>query len=103
VATILADPELKSLWCEELAEMRDRINALRQAFADNMNPRNLPIDFGFITSQRGMFSFSGLTSDHVSRLREEHSIYIVGNGRINVAGLTLDNIDIVCNAIAAVV
>lgn len=103
VATILSNAKLKQLWCEELAEMRDRINALRHAFADNMAPRGLPIDFSFITQQRGMFSFSGLTSEHVDRLRNEHSIYIVGNGRINVAGMTMDNIGTVCDAIASVV
>lgn len=103
VAAVLDDPALSELWCRELASMRDRINALRQAFADNMKPRNLPLDFSFITGQRGMFSFSGLTPEHVKRLREEHSIYIVGNGRINVAGLTLENIDTVCDAIAKVV
>ena len=59
-------------------------------------------DFGFMESQRGMFSYTGLTPEQVGKLREKHGIYIVKSGRINVVGLTKDNIDYVCKAIADV-
>lgn len=59
-------------------------------------------DFSFITRQKGMFSFSGLTKDQVNKLREENALYIVGSGRINVAGMTESNMDQLCSAIAAV-
>jgi aspartate/tyrosine/aromatic aminotransferase len=59
-------------------------------------------DFSFVARQRGMFSFSGLTPAQVQRLRDEYAIYIVGSGRINVAGMTADNVRPLCRAIAAV-
>jgi aspartate/tyrosine/aromatic aminotransferase len=59
-------------------------------------------DFSFIEKQNGMFSFSGLNPDQVAKLKEEHAIYIVGSGRINVAGLTSQNMETVCQAIASV-
>jgi aspartate/tyrosine/aromatic aminotransferase len=59
-------------------------------------------DFSFITRQRGMFSFSGLNADQVKALRDRYAIYIVGGGRINVAGMTADNMDYLCSAIADV-
>ena len=59
-------------------------------------------DFSFIALQRGMFSFSGLTPAQVQALRERHSIYVVGSGRINVAGMTGANMDYLCAAIADV-
>ena len=70
---------------------------------ETLKDRGVDRDFGFIERQRGMFSFSGLDPGQVRRLRERHSIYIVDSGRINVAGITSDNIDRLCGAIAEVI
>ena len=82
--------------------MRDRINALRSTFVSNMAQRTSARDFSFINDQRGMFSYSGLTKNQVDNLKHNHSIYIVGSGRINIAGISNTNIDVLCDAIAAV-
>jgi len=101
VCTVLADPQLRADWERELQQMRDRINHMRALFAQTMKAQNAPRDFAFITQQRGMFSFSGLNPQHVQTLREQHGIYIVNSGRINVAGLRPANMTAVCNAIVA--
>ena len=82
--------------------MRERIRRMRDRFADGLRRRGASRDFSFITRQNGMFSFSGLDQDQVQKLRDRYAIYIVGSGRINVAGMTEENIDYVCEAIAAV-
>jgi aspartate/tyrosine/aromatic aminotransferase len=102
VTTILGDADLTAQWHEELAQMRNRINGMRQAFADRMAATGVDRDFSYITAQRGMFSYSGLTKDQVARLKNDHAIYIVGSGRINVAGMTESNLDRLCDAIASV-
>ncbi len=102
VATILGDATLKALWIEELAEMRSRIKAMRQAFVQEMTDRQQVVDFDFINHQKGMFSFSGLTQEQVLKLRANNHIYIVGSGRINVAGITPANIDPLCDAVTKV-
>jgi len=101
VTTILADAALTAQWHDELAAMRGRINAMRQRFADTLADKGAG-DFSFITRQRGMFSFAGLSKDQVAQLREKHAIYIVGSGRINVAGMTQANMDKLCDAIVSV-
>ncbi|QEG33599.1 amino acid aminotransferase [Bythopirellula goksoeyrii] len=103
VETILRDQNLRETWEKELSAMRDRINGMRQQLVDSLEAKGVPGDYSFITRQRGMFSFSGLTKDQVEQLREQYAIYIVGSGRINVAGLTPANIDRVTEAIGAVV
>lgn len=100
VATILKDSDLTSLWLEELAGMRERIVAMRYAFVDGLAQRGVKGDFSYIKAQRGMFSFSGLSDDVVAWLKENKSIYVVGGGRISVAGLTTGNIDYICDSIA---
>jgi len=102
VNTVLRDAGLRATWEAEVATMRSRINGMRQQLVDSLAAQGVPGDYSFITRQRGMFSFSGLTKDHVNRLRDEHAIYIVGSGRINVAGLTPSNVQRVAEAIAAV-
>ncbi|MBY6185537.1 aspartate/tyrosine/aromatic aminotransferase [Marinobacter hydrocarbonoclasticus] len=102
VATILADAELKALWLEELAQMSQRIHRMRAAFVSGLAAAGVPGDFGFIEQQNGMFSFSGLNKDQVERLKQEFGIYIVGSGRINVAGMTESNLPALITAIAAV-
>lgn len=102
VTAVLSDDRLRAEWEVELAQMRDRINGMRHLFADTMKAKNAPRDFSFITRQRGIFSFSGLTAIQVDELRNKHSIYIVGDGRINVAGMTETNMERLCDAILAV-
>ena len=100
VATVLSDENLYKQWVGELDEMRDRIIAMRNALVDGLAKRNTGIDFSYIKDQSGMFSFSGLDDDTVSWLRREKGIYVVGGGRINLAGLTSSNVDYVCDSIA---
>ena len=102
VIGILGDSELRSLWEQELKHMRDRINEIRRLFVRTLRERGVERDFSFIEKQRGMFSFSGLNREQVSELREKHSIYIVGSGRINVAGMTEENMVPLCDAISSV-
>lgn len=99
-ATILSDEKLTGQWVAELAEMRDRIVAMRVALVDGLSARGIKEDFSYIKEQRGMFSFSGLNDDIVQWLRDKKGIYVVGGGRINLAGLTSKNIDYVCDSIA---
>ncbi len=87
VTTVLESPELRALWEQELATMRDRIKAMRHALVDVLRKRLPDRDFRFMLEQRGMFSYSGLTKDQVQRLRSEFSVYAVDTGRICVAAL----------------
>ncbi|MDN5369060.1 MAG: aromatic-amino-acid transaminase [Shewanella sp.] len=102
VSTVLTDPELKALWLEEVTTMRQRIAEMRQLFVDTLKAEGVEKDFSFICQQKGMFSFSGLNKSQVERLRDEFAIYIVGSGRISVAGMTKTNIPVICKAIAKV-
>jgi aromatic-amino-acid transaminase len=102
VATVLASPELRALWEQELQQMRNRIREMRSQLVEKVQARAHGFDFGFVTRQRGMFSYSGLSKQAVARLRDEFSIYAVDTGRICVAALNLHNIDYVANAIAQV-
>jgi aspartate/tyrosine/aromatic aminotransferase len=102
VATVLNDPELRAQWEAEVSEMRDRINTMRHLFVETLHEKGVTQDFSFIARQRGMFSFSGLTPEQVKALRERHAVYVVGSGRISVAGMTEGNMDYLCHAIADV-
>jgi aspartate aminotransferase/aromatic-amino-acid transaminase len=100
VTAILKDAALSSLWKKELDGMREHIARARVALAEGLTQRGVPMDCSFMTKQKGMFSFSGLTKDQVNFLKTEKAIYIVGSGRINVAGLTHGNLGYVCDAVA---
>ncbi|NQV26508.1 MAG: aspartate/tyrosine/aromatic aminotransferase [Rhodopirellula sp.] len=102
VREILADSELRQQWNDELTEMRERINGMRKLFTQEMAERLPDRDFSFIKRQRGMFSYTGLTAEQVDTLREQFSIYIVRDGRINVAGINPGNVGPLCDAIASV-
>ena len=102
VATALATPELRQIWEAELAAMRVRIREMRELMVSKLKAKAPMHDFDFVTVQRGMFSYSGLTKAQVERLRTEYSIYAVDTGRICVAPLNHANIDRVVDAIAAV-
>ena len=103
VNAVLHDAELRQIWETELAGIRERILELRSSFVEAMQTRVPEKDFQYIKRQRGMFSFSGLTPEQVARLREEFAIYILGSGRINVAGINSRNLGRLCDAIASVV
>ncbi|HEX7634956.1 MAG TPA: amino acid aminotransferase [Noviherbaspirillum sp.] len=102
VATVLATPELRKLWEEELAGMRVRIREMRSAMVQKLKDKAAGHNFDFVIKQRGMFSYSGLTKEQVGRLRDEFSIYAVDTGRICVAALNSRNIDNIVDAIAKV-
>lgn len=102
VATILGNEALKALWEQELTEMRQRIQRMRQLFVNTLREKGAQQDFEFINTQNGMFSFSGLTKEQVLRLRSEFGVYAVNSGRVNVAGMTTENMAQLCEAIVAV-
>lgn len=102
VARVLQDPALRAQWEGEVADMRDRINSMRQLFADTMREHAPDYDPSFIVKQRGMFSYSGLTPIQVDELKNQHGVYIVRDGRINIAGMNPSNINPLCQAIASV-
>jgi aromatic-amino-acid transaminase len=102
VATVLTTPALRTLWEEELAGMRSRIKQMRVSLVDKLKAAGMKQDLGFITEQRGMFSYSGLGREQMQRLRSEFGIYGVDSGRICVAALNANNIDAVARAIARV-
>jgi len=102
VAAVLGSSELRQMWEDELAGMRDRIRVMRSGFAEKLAARNVPQDFSFIVQQRGMFSYTGLSADQVERMKNEFGIYAVSTGRICVAALNTRNLDYVADAVAAV-
>ncbi|GAB1105079.1 MAG: aspartate/tyrosine/aromatic aminotransferase [Shewanella algae] len=102
VSTILNDVELNALWQQELTEMRQRIASMRTLFVESLKAEGVDRDFSFISRQNGMFSFSGLNKEQVARLKDEFGVYIVGSGRISVAGMTKTNMPVICKAIAKV-
>ena len=103
VAAVLNNPELRALWEKELGEMRVRIKAMRQKLVDGLQAAGVKQDMSFITTQIGMFSYSGLSKDQMVRLRSEFGIYGTDTGRMCVAALNSKNIAYVCKAIAQVI
>src|SRR3990167_6769137 len=102
VATVLDTPALRAQWEEELAGMRQRIKQMRTLLADKLKAAGVQTDFSFITRQRGMFSYSGLSKAQMERLRSEFGVYGVDSGRICVPALNTGNIDHVVGSIAKV-
>ncbi len=99
-ATVLAAPELRSLWEQELGRMRERIKEMRRRFVEKLRERAPKAEFSFVERQRGMFSYSGLSREQVVRLREEFAVYAIESGRICVAALNTKNVDYVADCIA---
>lgn len=100
---VLSDAELNSNWREELEAMRLRMVGLRQAFSDALRKRSNSDRFDYIARQKGMFSRLPLSTAQLDTLREEHGIYIVGDGRINVAGLPEEGMDKLADAVCTVI
>jgi aromatic-amino-acid transaminase len=103
VATVLAAPDLRALWEQEVGQMRERIKAMRKLLVEKIHARVPGADFSFVTRQRGMFSYSGLTREQVVRMREEFAVYAIESGRICVAALNTKNVDYSADAIAKVI
>jgi aromatic-amino-acid transaminase len=102
VARVLGEPDLRAQWENEVSAMRGRILAMRRALHAALLQRRPGHDFGYLLSQRGMFSYTGLTPAQVDRLRDEHAVYLLRSGRMCVAGLSPRNVEPVAVAIAAV-
>jgi aspartate/tyrosine/aromatic aminotransferase len=103
VETILTDSALRAQWEVDLAGMRNRILGNRAALVEAFIAADVPGQWDPIRHQRGMFALLGLSSDQVARLRDEFAVYVVGRGRINVAGLTAANLPHVVAAVKAVI
>jgi aromatic-amino-acid transaminase len=102
VARVLTDPELRASWEADVAAMRERILAMRRSLHGVLSARLPGRDFGYFLSQRGMFSYTGLSAAQVDRLRDEFGVYLVRSGRICVAGLNTSNVERTAAAMAAV-
>lgn len=102
VATILDSQELTQEWEEELKGMRDRIKEMRRALSEGLKAAGVKQDVSFFETQKGVFSYTGLTPEKVQRLRHQYGIYGADNGRINIAGLNHHNIQYVIAALAEI-
>jgi len=102
-AKVLKDTQLRENWLEELAQLRNRIKQVRTELSDGLNTRQNKIDFSFIKKEKGMFSFLGISRDHVIELRERFHIYMVESSRINIAGINQKNISYIIESICHVI
>jgi len=102
VAAVLSSPELRQMWENDLAGMRERIRAMRSSLVEKLKAKGTARDFSFVIKQRGMFSYTGLSAEQVARLQSEFGVYAVSTGRVCIAALNTRNIDHVASAIAAV-
>jgi aromatic-amino-acid transaminase len=102
VAGVLGDPALRAAWEADVAAMRGRIQAMRQRLHARLTELQPGRDAGYLLSQRGMFSYTGLSPTQVDRLRDEFGVYLVRSGRMCVAGLNSSNVDRTAAAMAAV-
>lgn len=102
VAKVLTDPQLRALWEAEVKEMRDRIQAMRKSLHATLSAKVPGRNFDYFLTQRGMFSYTGLSAAQCDRLKEEFGVYLVRSGRMCVAGLNTKNVEIAANAIAQV-
>lgn len=102
VAKVLSDPQLRSLWEGEVSEMRLRIHAMRNALYEVLAAKLPNGNFDYFLTQRGMFSYTGMTPEQVERLKSEFGVYILRSGRMCVAGLNTKNVEATAQAFAAV-
>ena len=103
VAKVLGTPRLRAAWEADVAAMRERILAMRRSLHAVLTARLPDRNFDYFLTQRGMFSYTGLTATQVDRLREEHAVYLVRSGRMCVAGLNTRNVEPTAEAVAAVI
>ena len=102
VTMILTDPDLRKEWENELEEVREGLLVLRKQLAEELQKATNSDRYGFIAEHRGMFSRLGVSPEMVEKLREDHAIYMVGDSRINIAGLNKETVPVLAKAIAAV-
>ena len=102
VAHVLGDADLRPMWEAELASMRERILAMRRALHSRLAALLPGRDVGYLLTQRGMFSYTGLSGAQVDALREQHAVYLIRSGRVCIAGLNSANVGRTAEAIAAV-
>ncbi len=100
VDIILSDTQLYTTWTTEVADMRERMITLRKLLVDNLNKQGVDKDFDFVNQQKGMFSFLCIAPEQVQRLIKEHSVYFVDSSRVNIAGISHANVDVLAKAIA---
>ena len=102
VETILHDDALRATWAGELGEMRERLQEMRRLLDDALRAAAPEHDFSHVVRARGMFCFLGISTEQVRRLKTEHSVYMVDSSRINIAGITADNVEHIARSVAAV-
>jgi len=102
VAKVLTDPVLRPLWEGEVAEMHERIHTMRNALYTQLAAKLPQRNFDYFLTQRGMFSYTGLSAAQVDRLKTEFGVYVLRSGRMCVAGLNSRNVEATANAMAAV-
>ena len=102
VSRVLTDPALRASWEADVSAMRERIAAMRKSLHQVLSAKLPARDFGYFLTQRGMFSYTGLSASQVDCLRDEHAVYLVRSGRMCVAGLNTQNVEAVAAAMAAV-
>jgi len=102
VTMILNDTDLRNEWLAELNDMRERMKEMRTIIVAGLGKKVPERDFSHIERANGMFCYLGVSPDQVAQLKQEYGIYLVDSGRINVCGITSDNVDYLCASIAAV-
>jgi aspartate aminotransferase len=102
VHEILDNSGLRELWTEEVGGMRKRIQGLRHEAVRQLKQACPQRDFGFIATQRGMFSYLGVTVEQVRELQSRHHVYMTDDSRINIAGLRRENLEYFAQAVAKV-
>jgi aromatic-amino-acid transaminase len=102
ISRVLTDPALRAGWETDVSAMRERIQAMRRSLHGVLQAKLPGRDFGYFLTQRGMFSYTGLSAGQVDRLREEFGVYLVRSGRMCVAGLNTGNVERTAAAMAAV-
>ena len=100
---VMANSNLSEMWESELKTVRDRMNVLRTSLADGLNNAQSKIDFSFVTESNGMFCFLGIPKEDVLTLRSEFGIYLLESTRINIAGLSEQNLPILIDRISTVI
>ena len=102
ISRVLGDPALRSAWELDVASMRERILSMRRSLHGVLSAKLPGRDLGYFLSQRGMFSYTGMSAAQVDRLREEFGVYLIRSGRMCVAGLNTGNVERTASAMAAV-
>ncbi|MDC8831209.1 amino acid aminotransferase [Alteromonas gilva] len=103
VDIILSDVALKQEWQSEVNEMRNRMRTLRSLLVDKLSEYGAQKDFSFVNQQKGMFSFLCISPEQVQKMRSEHSVYFVDSSRVNIAGISLSNVDDMAKAMVSVI